>query len=92
MKSKIEEKRLAIDSIDNKIVKLLVDRLNLSKEISSIKKELSLNNYDAKREEKIFESIEKVLKEDDDLDKIEYISSIYGKLLIESKSYQSKSK
>ncbi|MGB3366861.1 MAG: chorismate mutase [Acidaminobacteraceae bacterium] len=86
----IDLKRCEIDKLDSLLVNLLVDRFNLSKEISDIKIYDNIDNYDPRREEKIFENISNMLKEKGDDDKIEHIISIYNMLLMESKLYQFK--
>lgn len=86
----IDAKRDDIDKLDSLLVNLLINRFDLSKEISDLKKDDNVDNYDPKREEKIFENLSSMLTEKGDGDKVDHILSIYKTLLKESKLYQSK--
>ncbi len=58
-KNILEKNRLEIDKIDKEIISLLEERLNLSKEIGSYKKEHSLEILDQNREMEILSNIPK---------------------------------
>lgn len=88
--NEINSKRIKIDEIDKLIIKLLSDRLEVSKEIANLKIYMDIENYDQSREKIIFENIERTISDNQELDKLEHIFEIYKTLLKESKLYQSK--
>ncbi|MBN2780865.1 MAG: chorismate mutase [Candidatus Marinimicrobia bacterium] len=55
--------RKKIDRIDDKLVKLLDERMGLAFEIGRVKKEKKLQVLDAGREKEVFEHIESLPKE-----------------------------
>ncbi len=57
----IDEIREKIDNIDNEILELFKKRMNLSREISILKKENNIKIQDSKRETQILEKVEKSL-------------------------------
>lgn len=61
----LEENRKKIEEIDEKIIKLLSERLDLIKKIGKIKKEGNLGIEDLRREEKIKEEYKKIAQECD---------------------------
>lgn len=87
-KLQIEAKRTEIDNIDKEIISLLRQRFDISREIGNLKKEESLDNYDPKREEIIFENIAQILNNAKDVDKIDHVLAIYKEILTQSKNYQ----
>ena len=77
--------RKVIDDLDNKIMSLLVDRLQVAKDVGLYKKQNNIPVFDKKREQKIFEKIDsKFEKEEDKL----FVKTIYTKLLVETKKSQ----
>ena len=77
--------RKVIDDLDNKIMSLLVDRLQVVKDVGSYKKQNNIPVFDKKREQKILEKIDsKFEKEEDKL----FVKTIYTKLLVETKKAQ----
>lgn len=84
----IEKKRKEIDKIDEKIVKLLIERLDSAKEISLQKRSLGKDNYDPAREQIILEKIGCICNSENAEDKGDFIIGIYSELLKQSKLYQ----
>ncbi|MDD5617474.1 MAG: prephenate dehydratase, partial [Candidatus Omnitrophica bacterium] len=62
MQIQIKNKRKKIDSLDNKIIKLLNERAELSKGIGSIKKSLNKGIYAPEREKEIIKNIKNTNK------------------------------
>ena len=56
----IDEKRIAINQIDNDLLRLFNERAALALEIGHIKKTLDLPIYDPRREKRIFEKMQQV--------------------------------
>ena len=83
---KLSELRLKIDSIDDKLLQLLIERADVSAEIGSIKKSLQKEIFDRNRESIIFEKLEskcRALNID-----IEYIKNIWNIILNKSHEIQ----
>lgn len=78
---RLDEYRLKIDEIDQKINNLLDERFDIAKEISKIKKKENINLTDNKREQEIFKNLEDKRYSKD---KIE----IYKKIIEQSKKIQ----
>lgn len=78
--------RKKIDKIDNKIIKLLKKRQDLSKKIARYKKQRNLQILDPKRELIIFKNLEqKAIK--NNLDK-KYIKEVFEKIIEDSRKIQ----
>jgi monofunctional chorismate mutase len=60
--SGIEVLRKKIDKIDNRILKLIEERVEIAKEIGRLKKRAGLSLHDRKREAEILKRIEKKSK------------------------------
>lgn len=54
---KIKELRLNIDEVDQKILALIIERLNLVKKIGDLKKENGIEILDGKREEQVLSKL-----------------------------------
>ncbi len=63
MSNNIQNLRNQIRSIDEKIIKLLQDRIRLSHQIGSIKKQKGLKIKDRKQEKKVLTHIETLTRE-----------------------------
>ncbi|MFA6618570.1 MAG: chorismate mutase [Candidatus Neomarinimicrobiota bacterium] len=76
----MDKLRKKIDSIDEKIVKLLDERMGLAFEIGKIKKEKARGVFDASREDEVFSKLKAISKEcisDDEVKELyEHIISI----------------
>lgn len=79
----IEEYRKEIDKLDNLIVKLFLERNEISKKISKEKKKYNKNILDSSRENEIIDRFSKLYDED-----IEYIKKLYKTIFEISKSIQ----
>lgn len=79
----IEEYRKEIDKLDNLIVKLFLERNEISKKISKEKKKYNKNILDLSRENEIIDRFSKLYDED-----IEYIKKLYKTIFEISKSIQ----
>lgn len=78
----LNDARLKLDKIDKEIIKLLNERMEVSKEVKIIKAKEGLNSYDETREKAIIKKME-------DLSKPEFrfmVNGIYGKIMRESES------
>ena len=78
--------RNRIDSIDEKLLQLLRERVDASAEVGEIKKQLNIEIIDRQRESEIFKILEKKCKEQD-LD-FEYIQTIWNIILNKSHDIQ----
>lgn len=81
----IKKSRDKIDTLDREIVKLLVERMNLSAEIASYKKANAIPLFDKTREEDLLEKIVSLSGDVSD-----YTQKIYLEILKQSKAYQEK--
>ena len=79
----IDEKRLKIDEIDDRIMILLDNRYRLTTEIGSLKKQKNIKVLDSNREMIILEKISR-------LSHSPQINRIYNTILKESKDLQRK--
>ncbi|MCX7641161.1 MAG: chorismate mutase [Elusimicrobiales bacterium] len=68
--------RNEIDIIDNKLIKLLIKRLNIAKKIGKFKKENSIPIKDTKRENHIMKKVKKASKIYG-----KYIEKIYNEII-----------
>ena len=80
----LQETRNKIDAIDEKMAKLFEERMNLVKEVISLKKKADLPILDSSREKKIIEMNEKNVSEEYRKYYIEFIKS----MMDISKEYQ----
>lgn len=99
MEDKLKKSRDAIDEIDTKILKLLLDRKDQVIKIGEYKREKGLDIFDPARESdkleklnyKLKELSEKGLKDKDDKEKVKfYIEKIFFAIMDESKKLQEK--
>ena len=85
--NKIDEVRKKIDQIDEKIIKLILNRISFSKEIGKIKNNSSINIFDKNREnyivKRLFAKINGQLKKSD-------IEIIFSSIFNVSKKIQKK--
>lgn len=77
--------RKVIDDLDNKIMSLLVDRLQVVKDVGLYKKQNNIPVFDKKREQKIFEKIDSKFGKEEER---QFVRTIYTKLLVETKKAQ----
>ena len=83
---KLEELRLRINDVDEKIVLLLKERFDIAKEIGEIKKNLGLSVENKGREEEVVKKVRDMLPGDlKDL-----AEEIYRTIIKTSKDYQKK--
>lgn len=87
---KLEEElntmREKIDSVDEKLKSLLIERFELIEKIIEIKKNLDADYFDLKREFNIYKMILKDLPSD----KIKPLQNIFERILDESRAFQRK--
>lgn len=85
----MNELRHQIDGLDQKIVKLLGERMDLVKEIGSMKKGADLPTSDKSREKEIRENLEVFAKEND----LSYgfVNQLYTHIFMESRRVQEES-
>ncbi len=81
----LKEQRDKIDKIDRELVRLFEERMSAVIEVAKIKKENSLEIFDAKREKIVIEKVKSYLK-DKNLEK--YLEEFYIDLMKVSKDYQ----
>ena len=81
----MEQYREIIDDLDNKIMELLVNRLSIVKDIGLYKKQNNIPVLDVKREQLIFDKIDKKYEDKDSND---FLKSIYTKMMVETKKIQ----
>ena len=78
--------RKDINDIDNKIMSLLINRLEVVEKVGELKKKNNMEVLDKKRENAIFKKIETLYGKDSDETK--FLSEIYNKVMEESKKKQ----
>ncbi len=78
--------REKIDSVDEKLKFLLIERFDLIEKIIEIKKNLDADYFDSKREFNIYKMILKDLP----ADKIKPLQNIFERILDESRAFQRK--
>ena len=81
----MEQYREIIDDLDTKIMDLLVNRLLIVKDIGLYKKQNNIPVHDVKREQVIFDKIDKNYK---NKDSNHFLKSIYAKMMVETKKIQ----
>lgn len=81
----MEQYREIIDDLDNKIMELLVNRLLIVKDIGLYKKQNNIPVFDVKREQLIFDKIDKKY---DNEDSNKFLKTIYAKMMVETKKIQ----
>ena len=79
--------RQQIDQIDQKIIKLLAERMDLVKEIAKFKKAHKLPIKDKKREEELKRNLKNLAKKNG-LSK-EFVNHLYSHIFAESRRIQS---
>lgn len=79
----LNEARLRLNDIDDKMKSLFIERMNIVKDIALYKKENNLPIFDAKREEEMKERLSK-----DTSELKEYYLGFLDAILKESKDYQ----
>lgn len=82
----INDLREKIDSIDDELVRLFVERMEVAKEVAQYKKENNLPIYVPAREREKLQDVAKKAGQDMD----DYIRSLYSMIFEISRSYQSK--
>ena len=82
----MKDLRQQIDQIDQKIIKLLAERMDLVKEIAKFKKTNKLPVKDKKREEELRKNLKKLAKKHG-LDP-EFVNHLYSHVFIESRKVQ----
>ena len=82
----IDTLREKIDSIDNELVRLFVERMEVAKQVAEYKKENNLPIYAPAREREKLQDV--AAKAGNDMD--DYIRSLYSMIFEISRSYQSK--
>ncbi len=83
----MQDLRQQIDRLDQKIVKLLAERMELVKQIAELKKQNKLPVQDEKREQELRDNL-KILAARHGLDP-EFINHLYSHVFIESRRIQS---
>ncbi len=83
----LNEARNEIDKIDDKLLRLLLRRLELSSIIGKIKKEGHMPTFDQAREDEIFDRLNAA-----SMEKYEYIEPIFKGILKSSKIIQERTK
>ena len=79
----IKSLRTEINGVNNEIIRLLIKRNNISKQIGNEKRALGLPVYDPTRETSIYESIKKNHPEN-----YKYISSVFEEIIKQSRIIQ----
>ncbi len=81
----LKEQRDKIDKIDRELVRLFEERMSAVLEVAKIKKENSIEIFDANREQIVIEKVKSYLR-DKNLEK--YLEEFYIDLIKLSKDYQ----
>lgn len=85
--NKLEEARLIINSVDDKMIELFKERMKAAEMVAQYKKENGLAIFDKKREDQI---IEKNINKLNDSNLEEYYLEWFKSMLKVSKDYQKK--
>ena len=81
----MEQYREIINGLDDQIMELLIDRLLVVKDIGEYKKKNKIPVLDQKREQQIFDKIDKKYKNKDNNN---FLKSIYSHIMVETKKIQ----
>jgi chorismate mutase/prephenate dehydrogenase len=87
-KEEIEKLREKIDSLDDRLLRLLKERLSICEQIGIIKSVNQINIFDSQREELLFSSLEKKCK-DLNMDK-EFVRNLWKVIINQSHLLQKK--
>lgn len=91
-KNSIGELRVELDEIDYQIIKLLISRFSITKQIGKIKQDLAIEVIDQNREDEIIARIRNVINEEDEDDtcvtNVNSITKIYKEIMSESRKQQ----
>lgn len=82
----LDELRKKIDKTDDKIVRLIAERIRISEEIGEEKKRQGRQIGDTERERKVLENIRRIAR--DEKISQENIESIYRQIMVASKKVQ----
>ena len=82
----IKDLRNQIDSIDEQMVKLFVERMQIAGKVAEYKKENNLSIYDKDREIEILNKVEKLAG----CEFKPYVKNLFSTIMQSSKDYQSK--
>lgn len=82
----LEEIRKKIDFLDENITKLLVERMEITKQVAEFKKENNLPIFQPEREQKVLEKVSALAGEEYGF----YIAEIYKSMMDQSKKNQEK--
>jgi chorismate mutase len=82
----LEELRKKIDETDDKIARLIAERIRISEEIGKEKKRQGRRIVDTERERKVLENVRRIAR--DEKISQEDIESIYQQIMIASKKVQ----
>ena len=77
--------RKIIDDLDDKIMSLLVDRLQLVKDIGLYKRQNNIPVFDPKREQKIFDKIDEKYE---NKETSQFLKNIYANMMVQTKKVQ----
>lgn len=80
---KLQDLRENIDQINHELVRLLIQRKNISYEIGKIKKDMKIPIYDPSREKTIFDKLNKKYPND-----YQYLIPIFEIIIQESRKSQ----
>tara|TARA_B100000989_G_C19303092_1_gene369318 strand:- start:270 stop:560 length:291 start_codon:yes stop_codon:yes gene_type:complete len=78
--------RKDINDIDNKLMELLISRLEVVEKVGELKKKHNMEVLDKKRENVIFKKIETLYGKE--TDETKFLTQIYNKVMEESKKKQ----
>lgn len=78
--------RKDINDIDNKLMELLISRLEVVEKVGELKKKHNMEVLDKKRENAIFKKIESLYGKESDETK--FLTQVYDKVMEESKKKQ----
>ena len=82
----LEEIRKKIDVLDENITNLLVERMEITKQVAEFKKENNLPVFQPEREQKVLEKVSALAGDEYGI----YISEIYKSMMNQSKKNQEK--
>ena len=82
----LEQLRKKVDETDDKIVRLIAERIRISEEIGEEKKSQGRQIGDAERERKVLKNVRRIAR--DEKISQEDIESIYRQIMIASKKVQ----
>ena len=83
---KLEEVRIEIDQVDQALIKLIIKRINLSKEVKAVKLASGKTVFDPNREREVIEQLKEIIPPEHH----DYLETLYTLIFDYSKAVQNR--